>query len=570
MSNKRGPIIASVVLAVALVSCVAPPNRGERSQASETAPKAESMGPKRIVAAISGDLPLLNNRAIRSVLAYSAPGGAEIEDLITDGLTDLDDQNVLQPKLAEAVPSLENGLWRILPEGRMETTWRIRENARWHDGASVTTDDLMFTMAVVRDRELPMFRDATYDVIERVEAIDARTMTAIWSRPFIQADTLFTRDVGLPFPRHILETPYRDDKANFMQLPYWNSEFVGAGPFRVKSFTMGSGVVLAAFDNYTLGRPKIDEIEVRFIPDTSTLLANIFSGVVEAAFGRGISLEQGLQARDQWATGQPVMGSNSWIVIFPQFINPMPGAVADVRFRKALMHALDRQEMADTIQAGLVPVAHTFLKPREPDFPSVQSDIVRYEYDPRQSARLIEEIGYTRASEGSYRDATGQPLSTEIWTSGGLDIQVKSMFSTADFWRRAGVAAEPTVVATQRWNDREYVAKFPAFRLNRQPNSLSGLRNLQSAQTPLPENNYVGQNYARYVSPQFDALIDRYFTTIPKQERTRALGDIVHHMTDQLNLMGLYYDVQPSLVANRISGVTSETTGWNAHTWDVR
>src|SRR5439155_20184553 len=142
--------------------------------------------------------------------------------------------------------------------------WRLRDNARWHDGSPVTTDDLLFTMTVVRDRELPVFRDATYDLIDNVQAIDSRTITVTWSQPFIQADTLFTKDLAQPLPKHLLEAPYLNDKANFLQVPFWSSEFVGAGPYRVKSLTPGTGLILTAFDAYVLGRPKIDEIEVRF------------------------------------------------------------------------------------------------------------------------------------------------------------------------------------------------------------------------------------------------------------------------------------------------------------------
>src|SRR2546428_235254 len=54
--------------------------------------------------------------------------------LVHSGLTVGGDQRVRHPMLAEAVPTLENGLWKLLPDGRMETTWRLREGTRWHDG----------------------------------------------------------------------------------------------------------------------------------------------------------------------------------------------------------------------------------------------------------------------------------------------------------------------------------------------------------------------------------------------------------------------------------------------------
>jgi len=448
----------------------------------------------------------------------------------------------------------------------METTWKIRENARWQDNTPFTTDDLIFTVTVARDREMSLFRDATFDFLDKVEATDSRTLTATWSQPFIQADQLFTKDIGQPMPKHLLEPPYLADKANFLQLSFWNTDLVGAGPFKVKGFNPGNNLQLAAFENYTLGRPNLDEIEVRFITDPSTLIANLYSGAIDAAMGRGISVDQALQAKETWTGGQVIAAPNSWVVIFPQLLNPTPSAVGDVRFRRGLMYALDRQQMVDTMQAGLTDVAHVFLSPRDPEFPNIQPDLVKYDYDPRQAAQLFTEVGYSRAPDGFYRDGSGQRLGVEIWASS----ESKPMIATADYWRQAGIDAEPIILPPQRWNDRVYVANFPAFRMNRQPNTITSLRGFQSLQAPVPETNYVGNNYSRYMNPELDNLINIFFTTIPHQERTRALGDVVHHMTDIVNVMGLFYDIQPVLAANRISGMTTPVTGWNAHAWDTR
>ena len=62
---------------------------------------------------------------------------------------------------------------------------------------------------------------------------------------------------------------------------------------------------------------------------------------------------------------------------------------APVRFRRALMHAMDRQEMVDTIQAGLAEVAHTYLGPDQREYGEVEGSIVRYDYDPRRAAQII-------------------------------------------------------------------------------------------------------------------------------------------------------------------------------------
>jgi peptide/nickel transport system substrate-binding protein len=261
-----------------------------------------------------------------------------------------------------------------------------------------------------------------------------------------------------------------------------------------------------------------------------------------------------------------VLGEDTWLPIFPQFIDPSPAQIGDVRVRRAMLHAIDRQEMAEAIQGGLTAVAHSFINPKNPEFQNPDQYVVRYDYDPRRTAQLLEEVGLTRATDGFYRDPSGQRFAVEIWASAAS----KPMTAVADYWRQAGIDASPVVLPTQRWNDREYVAKFPSFRMSRNPNQMVNLRYYQSVRTPLPENNFTGMNYSRYVSTDLDNLIDRYFTTIPREERARTLGEIMRHMTEVLSVMGLYYDAQATLVANRITGMTSPQTGWNAHAWEAR
>jgi hypothetical protein len=62
----------------------------------------------------------------------SVPGLDALEELAHAGLTHVDPQGKRVAKLAEAVPAIENGLWQVMPDGRMQTTWKLRESARWH------------------------------------------------------------------------------------------------------------------------------------------------------------------------------------------------------------------------------------------------------------------------------------------------------------------------------------------------------------------------------------------------------------------------------------------------------
>ena len=184
-----------------VVGCTAgqAPNAPARTP-SEGAPQT---APKRIVAGIRG-APRAFSQLRDGTPTASITGLRGLQELAHAGLVHADNRGNLLPQLAEAVPSLENGLWKLLPDGRMETIWRVSRAARWHDGAPLTTEDLLFTMTVEQDRDLGIPRNPVYDLIETVEAHDSQTITVIWKQPYIEADTLFTYEVALPLPRHLL------------------------------------------------------------------------------------------------------------------------------------------------------------------------------------------------------------------------------------------------------------------------------------------------------------------------------------------------------------------------------
>jgi peptide/nickel transport system substrate-binding protein len=282
-----------------------------------------------------------------------------------------------------------------------------------------------------------------------------------------------------------------------------------------------------------------------------------------------------VQVRDQWQAGRMEYTLQSWVVIFPQFVDPSPAIVAEVPFRRALLHAIDRQQMADTLLRGLVPIAHSVLNPNEPEYIAVEREIVRYDYDPRRAAQLIEGLGYAKGSDGVYRDAAGQRLEFEVRTSTN-DLQIKAQAAAADAWRRLGVEVEPAVIPQERQVDTEYAASFSGFQLFRQPDGVNALNRYYGSKAALPANSFRATgNHARYVNPEFDALLDSYYTTVPWQPRLQALGRVVHHMTDELIAMGLFYDAEPNLIANRLREVGVRYGGratqtWNAHLWDVQ
>ena len=281
---------------------------------------------------------------------------------------------------------------------------------------------------------------------------------------------------------------------------------------------------------------------------------------------------QSKQAADQWPDGKlGVYPIQSVKTAAPQLMNPDPAALLDVRFRRALAHALDRDSLNDLINVGVAPPPAGFLVPvGAPEYPALKPSIVEYPYDLRRATQLIEEVGFTRVGDG-YRDATGKELVVPFVTVGGGAEEQSALF-LADGWKRAGVKTELDIRAQLEREDR---AVRPGFTdgtgtfMMTQPGRLTWMH---SDSIPTPANRFRGNNRSRYANPELDALIDRFFITVPPTERIAVLGRIAHIVTDQVTQILTYHTMHAALINNKAKNVTPRTglaQTWDSHLWDL-
>jgi peptide/nickel transport system substrate-binding protein len=568
--RMRHYLAATCVLLTLTTAGCAAPQAGQANQGRGQEPSAAA-GAKHLFAAIRGDPRTLNN-AIDSATGGSTVGGVpEIEQLLNGGLAVMDAEGILRPQLAEAVPSLENGLWQVFPDGQMETTWRLKPNVRWHDGVPVVAEDLLFTATVAQDRQLAMAQDQAYQFVASIDAVDGHTILVKWKSPYIQADALMSQARGsrvLPMPRHLLEQTYLEDKTAFVESPQWTQRYVGTGAYRLGDWVLGSHLLLHANDQYVFGRPKIDVIEVKFLLDTNVIVANVLSGGVHLTLGKGLTVEQAILAKKEWKGGQVIGSLENTTALHPQRINPSPPALNNVLFRRALIQVIDRQEIVDAFLEGFVPVAHSTFSPDEPEYTHIQGSIARYQYDPRGAIQLIEGLGYPRGPDGMFVDAASQKLSIEVRTR-THPLREKLQQVIAEQWALIGIVGEPVAVPEQRVSDRQYQASYPGFYFR-----FGGpeVTSLHSPLVPDP-NNTRGNSVTLYPNAELDALIDRYLVTIPLPERLDTLAQIVNRSTSLLLPIPLFHEPSAVLASNQLINVGrkgSAGQAWNAHEWDLR
>src|SRR5438093_332494 len=176
------------------------------------------------------------------------------------------------------------------------------------------------------------------------------TVSVSWSEPYPFADRLEHREL-FPLPRHLLERSYNDARDSFLLQSYFSDDFVGLGPYRVTRWERGSHLDLAAFDEFFLGRPKIDTIRILFVTDTNTMLANLKSHTAQMmlTLGSAPKFDALMSLKHDWeATGHGTVLTDP---IAYSFIEPQkrklasPPDLADPRVRQAMMYAIDREAL---------------------------------------------------------------------------------------------------------------------------------------------------------------------------------------------------------------------------------
>src|SRR5581483_3559221 len=145
----------------------------------------------------------------------------------------------------------------------------------------------------------------------------------------------------------------------FMNLPYWTTDYVHLGPFRLIDYGQGENVVFSRFDSYFRGRPAVERIVIRAFNDANILLASVKAADVDVLAERALAADVYLDQQDEWRRsggGQIMARQDNWSYVWfqfdPRWAQPIEIS-QDVRIRRGLIDALDRDGLRDFLFRGL-------------------------------------------------------------------------------------------------------------------------------------------------------------------------------------------------------------------------
>lgn len=485
-----------------------------------------------------------------------------------------DDTGVAQPVLAEALPQLNTEMWRVLPDGRMQTSYRLRQSLTYHDGIPLSAEDFVFAWRVYQTAELGLARDLPQSLMEDVSAPDARTLVVRWTRPFPDAAVLNLP----PLPRHILEAAFERGDANaFVSHPHWTREYVGLGPYRLTQWEPGSFIQGEAFADFTFGRPRIDRVHIRFINDANAALAALLAEDVHLLGDFAVTLEQLRVLKSDWLP----RGRGSFVLQPDSFRQAMfqhrpnlvsPRALGDVRVRKAVAYTFDKESMNDAIYDGSGVLADSPLSPNHQYGRVVDSATVKYQYDPRQAERLMGEAGYAKAADGSYIHPADGPFAPELRTNASAQNEAE-MHVLADGWRKAGIAFNESVTPTALVPDNEFRATFSGLYLFGGPGADVALRSFSISGIPTPENRWTGGNRGGWVNEEYTGLLPGYDSALDQGQRAQIAAQLVRIYSDQLPSIPMAFNSSVTVFRSELRGPTQLSfvtqLPWNIHEWQL-
>jgi peptide/nickel transport system substrate-binding protein len=367
-----------------------------------------------------------------------------------------------------------------------------------------------------------------------------------------------------------MEDVYLQDRDAFTNSAFWASEeYVGAGPYRLTRWDRGVAMSLAANPYFAMGKPKIEAIEILFTNDMNAATASLLAGALDFAEYHAIDIQQALVLKEQWGAGRILAnpaGARYLEFQYRDVPNHQP-VVTDVRVRRGLMHAIDREALAGLRTGGLGTVADTGHPQGSPVFPSVDAAISKYPFDGRRLQAVLGEAGWTKGPEGLFRDASGRSLDVTIWGSSEEEQEVTTI---ADDWKRAGINSSEFIMSRSQRSDFEFRVSFPAVTASSGREPIAADRILWE-KAPTPENRYRGPNRGSYHNPEVDRLYYLVQQMLDPAERTNATVELERVFTADVGLGMLFYIVRPAAVRNEIKGIRPEGFVFNdfTHLWNV-
>lgn len=442
-----------------------------------------------VIQAFTDDITMLN-----PMLAQDLASGF-ITGLVYQYLVDV------HPGDGTIIPSLADS-WEVSSDG-LRYRFALNPDATWHDGKPVTADDVLhsFEAMLAPDGFAPS-RGTVDRALVSIEKLDDYSVE-LTSR---QVSSTFLNDTALTvpiMPKHIWESvPFSEWQADGASTGQAPERVVGSGPFTFVEWVPGDHITVARNDTYWLSDqvPVIDRYIYRVLRESTSALSSLQTGESDIS---GISSAEA----PSFIEANPEMLIHEYDRAHITYILTNMDAqrtefFQDVRVRQALLYAMDRDLIAETIFQGYAVRADGPQPPLSPAYAPEEITTI-YLFDPDKAKSLLDEAGWTEGADG-IREKDGVPFAIEFTYEQGSATYDQLIPYLQQSWRDVGIDMQPQAMPfpaqQDELNKREYHTALTGITLNTTGNQ--GI--LFRCDSTYPS----GYNEVAYCNPRYDELDD--------------------------------------------------------------
>ena len=472
----------------------------------------------------------------------------------------MDEAGNLVPDLALEVPTVDNG--GISPDGKV-FTFHLRKDAKWHDGKPVTAKDVVFTWEMIMKAPQVVSRDG-FDDIQRMETPDDYTVVMYLKEQRAAWLLNWAAISGAIIPSHAWKdvAPTEFTKAHVL-----SRQPIGSGPFKLAEWKSGSHVILEANKEYYGEGPYLAKLIYRAVSDNNTQLTMLKTG--EADIAMSLVGDQYPQAEAIKRLQVSLDPGSAYTHMTFNLDNPL---FQDKRVRQSLNYALPRQLIVEKVLHGIGVPATTSTAPV---LWAYNDDLKPYPFDIEKAKQLLTEAGWVDKDGDGIREKDGKKLAFSLSTSAGAKERAQIAQIAKQYWKEIGVDLEIKLVeATMLFGDVLENRKFDMIMFGwLTPADPDEFTLYHSSQIPTPENEMLGQNYAGYVNPKVDQLLEKGKSLLDQEERLPVYHEIQKILYDELPLLYCYYfvdiHVAPKNLENWRPAPFTNGINWNVNQWKL-
>jgi peptide/nickel transport system substrate-binding protein len=476
-----------------------------------------------------------------------------IYSMVGRSLVTLNSDGKWVPQLAKTIPTFENGQAKFSPDKKqIIATWEILDNAKWSDGKPITCEDFQFAVEVAASPNVSVGEKETYTQVKTIawDAKNPKKCTFTYEKARWD---YYQLGQFRPLPKHIegpIYAKYKDQKEGYEKNSAYNKNPTMAGlyngPYKISDVKLGSHVILVPNEHFYGKQPKIKKIVVKLIPNTGTLEANLRSGTIDMVSSLGFSFDQAVAfEKKEKSENLPFHTEFKPSITYEHIdLNLEHPFLKDLKVRKALVYAINREELVKALFDGKQQVAIHNVAPIDPWYTNDPKKITLYPYSKREAARLLDEAGWKLDSKDGYRYKDGKKLSLQFMTTAGNKTRETVQTFLQGQWKAVGIEVniknEPARVF---FGDTTKKRQFGAMAMYAWVSSPENTpkSNLHSSQIPNEKNGWSGQNYTGYSNKKVDELIEKIETEFDAKKRAALAQEVLKHYTEEVPVIPLYY-----------------------------